>query len=309
MTTSQQFGPYLLMTAAYNEEAYIERTIQSVVGQTVLPRKWIIVSDNSNDRTDEIVKSYCERFDFIELLHITRESTRHNFGAKVLALRKGEELLRGLDYEFMGNLDADVTLETTYFEQLIRQFIANPELGIASGFVHEDDGTGFKSRWFNSTGNVPHAAQLVRRACYEEIGGYAVLKYGGEDWYAQTCAKMNGWRVESFPALKVFHHRQTGGGAHPLRNAFRLGRMDYSFGSDLLFEMVKCAKKFRDKPLFIAAITRFIGFAWSSLSGEDTAVPQEFASYLRAEQRARVSALFTRSSFSGVSDNRNRQVQ
>ena len=44
--TEARVGPtfaYVLATAAYNEEKYIERTIQSVIfRQTVQPQKWII---------------------------------------------------------------------------------------------------------------------------------------------------------------------------------------------------------------------------------------------------------------------------
>jgi len=47
---------YVLITAARNEEAYIEKTIKSVISQTILPKKWVIVSDGSTDRTDEIVR-------------------------------------------------------------------------------------------------------------------------------------------------------------------------------------------------------------------------------------------------------------
>lgn len=290
-SSQSQTGPYVLLTAAYNEEAYIERTIQCVVRQSLLPRRWIIVSDNSTDRTDQIVQSYAEKYDFIRLLRVAKKPG-HNFGAKVIALHQGEELLREVPYDFIGNLDADISLEKDYYQELIAHFAANSQLGIAGGFVFEDDGNGFQSRWFNSVINVPHAAQLVRRECYQAIGGYAILKYGGEDWYAQTCAKMRGWQVESIPALKIFHHRHTGASSRPVRNAFRLGRMDHSFGSDPLFEFVKCLRKFKDKPYILAAITRFCGFAWSSVSGEKKAVPSEFAAYLRKEQRSRVFSLF-----------------
>lgn len=308
LSKPQQFGSYVLMTAAYNEQAYIEKTIQSVVRQVLLPLRWVIVSDNSTDDTDQIVQGYADKYEFIKPLRVSKKEG-YNFGAKVIALRKGAELLRDIKYEFIGNLDADITLEPSYFEGLIQYFKENPELGLAGGFVHEDDGAGFRSRWFNSTRNVPHAAQLVRRDCYEEIGGYAVLKYGGEDWYAQTCARMKSWQVESIPALKVFHHRKTGAGARPLTNAFRLGRLDYSFGSDPFFEIVKCVRKFRDKPRLLAAVTRFLGFAWCHLSGEKTAVPREFAAYLRAEQRARISSSFNRSVSNIVLGDRTRQVQ
>jgi poly-beta-1,6-N-acetyl-D-glucosamine synthase len=279
---------YVLMTAAYNEEARIEKTLQSVISQTVRPERWVIVSDNSADRTDEIVQSYANRYDFIRFLRVSK-TAGHSFQSKVVALRKGANLLEGAAYDFIGNIDADLSVEPFYFEQLLNQFRQDPDLGLAGGFVYEDDGHGFSSHWSNSVADVGHAAQLVRRECYEALGGYAVLKYGGEDWYAQTWARMKGWRAEAIPDLKIFHHRQTGAGNRPLTNAFRLGRMDYSFGSDPVFEVIKCLRRFREKPYILAGMTRLAGFAWPYVVQESRAVPEEFKAFLRRQQRSRVS--------------------
>ncbi len=49
---------YVLITPARNEAAFIEQTLQSVVAQTVLPKRWVVVSDGSTDATDEIVRKY-----------------------------------------------------------------------------------------------------------------------------------------------------------------------------------------------------------------------------------------------------------
>ena len=50
---------YVLLTAAHNEEAEIEKTLQSVVQQIARPKRWVIVSDNcSTDNTEEVVKSF-----------------------------------------------------------------------------------------------------------------------------------------------------------------------------------------------------------------------------------------------------------
>ena len=283
------------MTAAHNEESFMEGTIESVLAQTVRPKRWVIVSDNSSDRTDEIVEKYARQHDFIRFLRITR-APGHSFGAKVLALHQGSKLLEDVDYEFIGNLDADISLESSYFEHLIERFRQFPRLGLVGGFVYEaaDAGGEYRSRSVNDVRNVAHAAQLVRRECYDAIGGYAILKYGGEDWCAQIKARMMGWEVESFPELKIFHHRHTGGSSHWFRNAFRLGKLDYSFGSDPIFELMKCLRRVGESPYFLVALARLAGFIWPSICREPREVPDEFVSFLRREQRERLSSVWKR---------------
>ena len=290
-TTEQSFGPYVLMTAAHNEENFIEGVLTSVVAQTLLPKRWVIVSDNSSDRTDEIVAEYARRHAFIHLLRVERSPGR-NFGSKVLALRHAEKLLEGMDFEFIGNLDADVFLERSYFEELIRRFREHLRLGIAGGYLYESLRGEYQALRLNDARNVGHAAQLVRRECYEAIGGYAILKYGGEDWYAQTLARMRGWSVEAFPALKIFHRRHTTGGSSPLRNAFRQGKQDYSFGSTAFFELMKCLRRLPERPYVLYALARLSGFVWPAVCKEPKAVPEDVAHFLRREQTDRVLQTF-----------------
>jgi glycosyltransferase involved in cell wall biosynthesis len=282
---------YVLMTAAHNEGAFIEKAITSVLAQSVLPKRWVIVSDGCTDETDQIVESYARQHEFICFLKLTRPAGR-SFGSKGIALERGCKLLEGLAFEFIGNVDADVTVEPTYFEDLIDHFERDPLLGIAAGFIYEEQQGEFRSRAANRVDSIPHAAQLVRRKCYEAIKGYTVFKYGGEDWYAQQCAKMNGWRAEAVPALKVFHERHTGEAGSLLRHQFRLGRLDYSFGSDSVFEFLKCSLRVSEKPWFLGAVSRFLGFAWSSVIRENRPVSREFADFLRKEQRAKIIGIF-----------------
>lgn len=292
MRSSSALGPtYVLMTAAHNEEAFIERTMMSVCSQTRLPQRWVIVSDNSNDRTDEIVETYVRKYNFIRFLRVTRTPGR-TFASKVIALQRAEKLLTDIAFDFIGNLDADITVSPSYFEQLIDHCEQNPRLGIVSGFIWEEWAGEFQSRTANRVDSVPHAAQLVRRKCYEEIGGYTALKNGGEDWYAQTCAKIKGWRVESVPSLHVFHHRHTGASTSLLSDRFRLGKLDYSLGSAPLFELLKCIQRLPETPFFMGGVARFAGFIWSYLCAEERPVPEEFIAFLRSEQKLRVRSLF-----------------
>src|SRR6476620_1864897 len=98
---------YVLVTPARNEKDFIELTIKSVVAQTVKPAMWIVVSDGSDDGTDEIVSAYAERYEFIRLVRNEKRADR-NTAAKVYAINVGVEALGQIEYAYIGNLDADV---------------------------------------------------------------------------------------------------------------------------------------------------------------------------------------------------------
>jgi poly-beta-1,6-N-acetyl-D-glucosamine synthase len=281
---------YVLITAAYNEESNIEKTIQAVLSQTVLPLRWVIVSDGSYDKTDDIVRAWAREHALIHFLRI-RRNPGHSFGSKVRALHTAISALKDINYQFIGNIDADVSVDPQFFEQLMEWCIAHPVLGIAGGFVVEEDRGQYRNRRQNRVYSVAHAAQIVRRECFEAIGGYAVLKYGGEDWHAQISAKMKGWAVRAFSDLKIYHHRHTGEANNLLLHKFRQGRMDYSVGSDPLFEFLKCMLRVLDRPFLIGSVMRFAGFCWALLRREQRPVSNEFIAFLRAEQKTRLRLL------------------
>jgi glycosyltransferase involved in cell wall biosynthesis len=284
---------YVLVTAAYNEETLIQQVMLSIIAQTVHPHKWIIVSDGSTDRTDEIVARYAAAHDFIQLFRISEDHPR-NFAAQVNAINRGLMLVSNTDYAFVGNMDADITLEPDYFEKLLRKFQQDPMLGLGGGTIYERSGKGsFKERSGNSVDSVAHACQLFRRECFEAIGGaYRPLPYGGPDTYAEIVARMKCWHVMSFKDLPVFHHRLTASVGGVLRGKFRQGRMDYSLGTHPLFEVFKLLRRMLMRPFLIGSICRFAGFLDAYRQRERRAVPDDFVFYFRREQRQRLARLF-----------------
>jgi hypothetical protein len=282
---------YVLLTAAHNEADFIRRTIESVTAQTILPRRWIIVSDGSTDGTDEVVQSYCKRHNFIQLLRVDQSEPRGVI-RKVKALAIAFRSMRDLRFNFVGNLDADVCLDPAYFETLMERFAANQALGISGGMIYERGKSGFKERLSNRTSSVAHAAQLVRRECFEAIGGYVALKYGGEDWFAEISARMRGWEVHAFSDLKIMHYRATGGADHMLQHCLRQGKMDFSMGSHICFEILKCARRIPERPVLIGAGARMLGFLGHYFKQEPKLVPVEFSQFLRNEQMSRLKRLF-----------------
>jgi hypothetical protein len=283
---------YALVTAAYNEGALIESTIRSVVAQDLRPAKWVIVSDGSTDDTDAIVRHYQDEHDFIQLHCLTEDHPR-NFAAQAIAINAGIAQLHWTGYEFIGNLDADITMEPSYFAKLLEKFQDDPKLGVAGGFLYEKGSDGiFRCRPTTSVTSVAHAVQLFRRACFEDIGAaYLPLPYGGPDTYAEISARMKGWRVSSFPDLEVLHHRPTGSAGGLLRGCLRQGRMDFSLGTLPLFELFKVLRRADCAPFVIGAMARLAGFLHCYCSGERPSVPEDFITFLRREQTGRIASL------------------
>jgi len=274
---------YALLTAARNEEAYIERTIRSVISQTLVPERWVIASDRSSDRTEEIVSEYARHHDFIKLLRVEGDD-RRNFRSKINALQSAYARLKGLRYSFLGILDADVTFEADYFRKVLLAFGQDPKLGIAGGVI-VDVQNGRSIKRVTSRDHVPGAIQLFRRECYEAIGGYIRVKVGIEDAVAAVMARRAGWKVESFPEMKVLHHRRTGTAGHSIFHArFLKGEEDYLLGYHPVFELAKYLYRVIEPPYLVGSLLCISGYFWSVLRGEERPVSEDFVRYLRNEQ-------------------------
>ncbi len=293
MMTAQE-NTYVLITPARNEEAYIEKTIQSVISQTVLPEKWIIISDGSTDRTDEIVQKYARTHEFIQLLSRSSDRER-DFSSKVIAFNAGYSLLKDTQYEFIGNLDADVSVEPEYFGDLLKKFSRNDRLGIGGGWIYERENGKWCECFGNTERDVPGAVMLFRRKCFEDTGGYIPLKNGGEDTLAEVVARMNGWEAESFTDLKVLHYRNIGSGAgNILFGRIRQGAQEYSLGSHPLYLLAKFIYRLIEKPYVLGSLCRFIGYCRAFLSREKRIVQDDVVRYIRREEMARLKSLLRR---------------
>src|SRR5574337_1133569 len=185
---------YVLITPARNEESFIEKTIQSIISQTLLPTKWIIVSDGSTDRTDEIGKKSLPEYSWIELIRMPELRDR-SFAAKVSCFNTGYEQLKNIEYDIIGNLDADISFEKDYLEFLLDKFLIESDLGVA-GTPFIENGYSSVADSFEGEKHVAGGCQLFRRECFEDVGGYIPIKGGGVDWVAVTTARMKGWKTQ-----------------------------------------------------------------------------------------------------------------
>ncbi|HET8925022.1 MAG TPA: glycosyltransferase family 2 protein [Candidatus Acidoferrum sp.] len=277
---------YVLITPARNEEAYIELTMKSMVAQTAKPSKWVIVSDGSTDRTEEIVRAYLGTNPWIELVRLPERRERH-FGAKVAAFNAGWERVRHLQYQIIGNLDGDISFDNTYFEFLLTKFAVIPRLGV--GGTPFTEGKGTYDFQFSSIEHVSGACQLFRRECFEEIGGYTPIKGGGIDLVAVVTSRMRGWQTRSFPEKVCFHHRKMGSGMNRgLKLPFKWGQADYRLGGHPLWQFFRCLYQMRNQPYVVGGLLCFAGYCVALVTRQPRSVSAEFAEFRGKEQLQRL---------------------
>jgi glycosyltransferase involved in cell wall biosynthesis len=288
MTDSKSRPKYVLITPARNEQAYIEQTIRSVIAQTVKPEKWIIVSDGSTDRTEEIVRGYLKKYAWMELVRLPEKRDR-TFAAKVSSFNAGYERIKNVRSDIIGNLDADISFDKDYFEFLLGRFAQDPGLGVAGTPFREENGYNTMVDSFEGGRHVAGGCQLFRRECFQEIGGYVPVKGGGIDWIAVTTARMRGWKTMSFPEKYFFHHRGLGTAQrNTLGASFDYGRKDYYLGGHPLWQLVRVAYRMTKRPYVLGGLALFGGYFSGMLARVERPVSDELMRFHRREQMQRL---------------------
>ncbi|MCG7851769.1 MAG: glycosyltransferase family 2 protein, partial [Methanosarcinaceae archaeon] len=244
MTDETRNPKYILVTPARNEEAFLEETIHSVTGQTLLPERWAIVSDGSTDRTDEIIQDHAARHAWIRYVRRPAHAERH-FAAKAHAFSAGYTAVRPTPHDVVGNLDADLSLGPDIMQFLMGRFAEDSGLGVAGVPFAEESGGTYDYR-FTNIEHVSGACQLFRRECFEAIGGYKPIEGGGIDWLAVTTARMMGWKTRAFTERSVLHHRKIGtGNSRELGALYRQGAKEYYLGNHPLWQIFRALYQMR----------------------------------------------------------------
>ena len=282
--------PYVLITPARNEEAFIEKTIESVIRQTVLPVKWVIVDDGSTDGTPDIVSGYLPAYPWMELVRRPQRQDRH-FAGKVYAFNAGYEKVKGLRYEVIGNLDADISFDNDHFEFLLRKFSQDESLGVA-GTVFTEEGYNSAKDSFEGRKHVSGQCQLFRRECWERIGGYIPHRAGGIDWMAVTSARMMGWKTESFREKSFLHYRHLGTAERSVvASLFSYGEKDYYLGGHPVWELFRVVYRAAKRPYIVGGLATGLGYCWAFVRRTPRPVSPELMAFHRKEQMAKLRAI------------------
>jgi glycosyltransferase involved in cell wall biosynthesis len=283
---------YVLISPARNEERFITQTLDSVVAQTCLPERWVIVDDGSTDQTAKMVEGYAKRYPWIELVRRVQDPDR-NFASKAQAVNSGFERVNSFSFDVVGNLDADVSFEPDYMEFIMQKFSEDPELGLAGTPFIQDGNYDSSKDSFEGENYVAGPCQLFRRECFQEIGGYVPNRAGGVDWIAAMTTRMKGWKVRSFPEKRFHHHRTLGtAGRGPLRALFSYGEKDYYLGGSGVWELFRVLYRMTKKPFFVGGCALLFGYCWAALRRTKRAVTPELMHFHRREQMKKLRAVF-----------------
>ncbi|MDK2770674.1 MAG: glycosyltransferase family 2 protein [Flavobacterium sp.] len=268
---------YYVVIPAHNEAQYIALTLESLVDQSALPAKVVVVNDNSTDETETIVKSFIDKHNWISLVNNPSE-VKHLPGSKViLAFNKGLESL-DQNYDIIVKADADLIFPENYFETIINHFQSDKQIGMAGGFCYIEKNGEWILENLTDKDHIRGALKAYRKECFEQIGGLRTAM--GWDTVDELLCKFYNWKVKTDESLQVKHLKPTGANYNKA-SRYKQGEAFYSIGYGFWITAIaslKLALRKRKPLLFIDYIK---GFWKAKSSKKPLLVTQEQARFIR----------------------------
>ena len=268
---------YYIVIPAHNEEAFIALTLDSLISQTILPKKVVIVNDNSTDKTAEIVTAYAKENPFISLVNKT-SSAIHLPGSKVIqAFHKGFETLDE-EYDVIVKLDADLILPNNYFETILNIFEKDVTIGMAGGFAYIEKNGEWILENLTDKDHIRGAFKAYRKACFQQIGNLKPAM--GWDTVDELLSKFYGWKVVTDASLIVKHLKPTGANYNKTAR-YKQGEAFYTLGYGFLITSIASAKlaMMKKKPLLFLDYIK--GFWKAKAAKTPLLVTAEQAKFIR----------------------------
>jgi glycosyltransferase involved in cell wall biosynthesis len=268
---------YYIVIPAYNEEAFIALTLQSLISQTVLPKKVVVVNDNSTDKTAEIVLAFAKDNPYITLVNKTSEAI-HLPGSKVIqAFQKGFETLDD-DYDIIVKLDGDLIIPNNYFETILNIFKNDPTVGMAGGFAYVEKNGEWILENLTDKDHIRGAFKAYRKECFLQIGNLKPAM--GWDTVDELLSKFYNWKVVTDASLIIKHLKPTGANYNKVAR-YKQGESFYTLGYGFFITTISSAKlaMMKKKPLLFFDYIK--GFWKAKKAKTPLLVTKEQASFIR----------------------------
>jgi glycosyltransferase involved in cell wall biosynthesis len=269
---------YYVVIPAYNEQEFIKETLNSLLNQTVLPQRIVVVNDNSTDATASIVSQYAKNHTFIKLVN-KQSSAVHLPGSKVIrAFNTGLETLND-QYDFIVKLDADLILPKNYFEKVIEYFKADPEIGMVGGVALIEKNGNWIVENLTDNDHIRGAFKAYRKKTFNQIGGLKPAM--GWDTVDELLCRYYQWKIKVDTTLQIKHLKPTGA-VYDASARYKQGGAFYCLGYGLPITCIaatKLALKKRKPLLFIDYIK---GYFMAKAEGKEKLVTPEQEKFIRS---------------------------
>ena len=232
-----------IVIPAHNEEDNIGRTLNSLINQSLLPTKMVVVDDNSTDNTASIVTKIAKKYPWISLISNTSSKT-HLPGNKIInAFYKGYDSLDE-DFDIICKYDADLIFPKNYLESLASHYQKNSRLGMVAGHCYILKNRKWQLENLTSREHIRGPLKAYRKACFLEIGG--LKRSMGWDTIDELLALYYGWEFTTDESLHVRHLKPTGAKYDPKAKYLQgtaLYKMRYGFVLAFLSSLKLAFKK------------------------------------------------------------------
>ena len=266
-----------IVIPTFNAEATIELMLESLINQSFLPKKVIVVNDNSTDKTNEIVSKFVKKIDWINSIETT-SLEEHIPGSKVIrAFNEGVGTLDE-DYDIICKFDSDIILPNNYLEQIVKLLNTDEKIGIVGGLAYVKKNNEWIYEKISSKDHVRGPFKAYRKACFIEIGG---LKESiGWDTADVMMARFYNWKVVTDKSLKVKHLNPTGK-SYSKKSKYFQGEALYKLRYGFILTVLSALKSALNKRSFKYFVNTIYGFFRAKKNDAEFILTEEQGQFTR----------------------------
>lgn len=282
----------LVISPVRNESAHLERVARAMAAQTRPPDLWLVVDDHSGDGTWERAERLAGEIPFIEVLRAPEQPLpdprdRLASAAAPRTFNFGLDSVDSGAFTHIAKLDGDMELPPQYFERILGEFAADPELGMAGGLRNELVHGKWRLERIPTEHHVNGALKCYSRECFEAIGG--IEERLGWDTIDETVARMRGFRTRSFEDLVAVHHRPWASADGTLRGRARYGAAAYIVHFPTWWVALRSLKVAAARPEVLSGLAFLYGYVRAALRRTPRVEDGEFRRAVHREIRGRVA--------------------